>query len=246
MDNIGGGGDGIGNEFEFNFANAGFSRFDDDDDNMHNNTHHTGGGGGYQTKSTIGGNNNLNNARDINKSLHSNNTTTTTAYFPDYTGSREVGIDVGTPPPPSAHQSKPSLIPPELPPLPAVPKYPLVAKSSSGDTLNNNLVSENIKLSQLSQQMPSKMAPNAPKLTNKDSSEEEEEEEDDDLNFSYFDAYKKGGVIQDEKKDKKTAPSTADQIAMQKSSEKEFKPMNIGNDNRKLPYIIYSTNSFCN
>lgn len=203
-------------EFDFNFANAGFSRFGDEDIDA------TGGGGGGGG----GGHHLSNNHKIMNNNSMNNYTRTTTAgtsasvsahtsttYYPDFTGSREMGIDVGGPmsmspsgggdimimgSATSGNPNRSNLfdrpnssanIPPELPPLPTVPKYPVLLKSN-GDI--SKLVVNDTR-TQTNNNKSSIMA--------SDSDEEKEagnNEDSDDINFSYFDIYKKGIVVSDE------------------------------------------------
>jgi hypothetical protein len=114
-------------------------------------------------------------------------------YYTDFTGSREVGIDVG----PFGGSETEKIIfkksnqtPPELPPLPAPPKQ-FVAPTTNIKSdepkpthlvgiINESLVMEKSTISS---------------KTTKKEPNEEENDDDDEINFSYFDIYKKGGVV---------------------------------------------------
>lgn len=258
-------------DYDYNFANAGFSRFGDED--MDASGPGGGGmGGGHPNKSM-----NMNTSNNYSRTVTSAASAhTMTTYYPDFTGSREVGIDVGpltagvsgepargvalittntalaghassssttrnnnnnnnNSSNPFDNISRPSPIPPELPPLPALPKYSsasLLGNKSNGDL---SLVSSRIVInddrsankSQVSR-MPS------------DSSDDDDPDQnnDDDINFSYFDMYKKGIVVSDEAT--KNKPAISGEIASfgQKTSN------NNNNISNKSPQMMRKSVQF--
>lgn len=157
--------------FEFNFANPGFTRIGDEDVDAFD----------QPMKS------HQNNYNKTVVSATSANTTTT--YYPDFTGSREVGIDVGPGSPDTSRLAKssasitnPATVPPELPPLPAVPKYSIGVIKSSVETAGQK--------PDISKSQASKLSKN----------QSDDDEQDDEINFSYFDMYKKGALPVEEPK----------------------------------------------
>lgn len=198
---------------DFNFANAGFSHFGDEDATIVNN---------QANKSAVS------NSYNYTKSATTaNNTMTTTSgvYYPDFTGSREVGIDVGGGPSSPAvvtlfeKTTKQSDTPPELPPLPA--KF---AASSGGLIVKS---AENISKNE---QAAPKLPPLPSSIAKKKAdSDNDDDEEDHDINFSYFDMYKKSAIEQTNaaQTPKKEVAESALQI-VKRGLEKEVKPLQAG------------------